>query len=170
MAAAWEGSGGQSLARRMLLCLEAAEARGGDLRGRQSAALRVHSPVDGDWWEGVNIDLRVDDNPEPLVEMRRLLTIREAYTAAEFAEAADARGSNSEAAELYEQAGEALPYSAELAFWQGVSLVRNGRSDEAAVQLKAVIGLDPKWAELLRRLVRSGQLQCDPHWLATLLG
>lgn len=78
MAEAFEGASG-SLARRLLAALDAAEAAGGDWRGRQAAGLLV-VPSGGHPWETVH-DLRVDDHPEPLQELRRLLDLDEGYVA-----------------------------------------------------------------------------------------
>lgn len=67
MAAAWEASAGLPLAERLVRAVEAGQAAGGDRRGRQSAALLVATteayPL---------IDLRIDDHPDPVAELRRL--------------------------------------------------------------------------------------------------
>lgn len=79
MGAAFEATSG-SLARRLLAALEAAEATGGDWRGRGGAAIVV-VPAEGDPWERV-IDLRVEEGDDSLVELRRLLARAEGYRAA----------------------------------------------------------------------------------------
>jgi uncharacterized Ntn-hydrolase superfamily protein len=73
LAAAFESSGGRPLAERLLGCLAAAEAAGGDRRGRQSAALLVVRK-DGGYGgtSDVAVDLRVDDHPEPVAELERI--------------------------------------------------------------------------------------------------
>jgi uncharacterized Ntn-hydrolase superfamily protein len=64
----------------MVAALEAAQAAGGDIRGKQSAAiLVVKGTASGKLWEDREIDLRVEDNPEPVKELRRLLTVYRAY-------------------------------------------------------------------------------------------
>jgi uncharacterized Ntn-hydrolase superfamily protein len=78
MVAAFEGASG-TLARRLFTALQAAEAAGGDWRGRQAAGIRV-VPAEGQRWETV-YDLRVDDHPEPLAELERLIRLHEGYTA-----------------------------------------------------------------------------------------
>jgi uncharacterized Ntn-hydrolase superfamily protein len=78
MAEAFERSEGQ-LAERLLTALDAAEAAGGDWRGRQAGGIVVVRP-EGQPWER-EIDLRVDDHPDPLAELRRLLRLRRAYAA-----------------------------------------------------------------------------------------
>ena len=79
MAQAYEASTGD-LAERLLAALEAAEAEGGDVRGRQSAALLVVSGQDpGRPWVDRRFDLRVEDHPTPVAELRRLVQLARAY-------------------------------------------------------------------------------------------
>ena len=69
------------LAERLLLALDAAQAAGGDIRGMQSAAIKVvGKELSSKVWEGVEMELRVEDHPEPLVELRRVMNIHRAYT------------------------------------------------------------------------------------------
>lgn len=58
---------GQTMAQRLLAAMDAGQAAGGDKRGKQAAALRIHNDEDY-----LQLDLRVDDHPEPLFELRRL--------------------------------------------------------------------------------------------------
>jgi uncharacterized Ntn-hydrolase superfamily protein len=141
MAEAYVASGG-SLAERMLAALDAAEASGGDVRGRQSAALVV----------GGACDLRVEDHPEPLAELRRLVVLRRAYTAAEAADEAMAEGRIDDAAALYEEAGRLAPQSAELSFWAGLSAVQRGDRDAGIERVRAAIAASPGLGTLLDRL------------------
>ncbi len=73
LAETFEATAGRPLAERLLDCLDAAEAAGGDSRGRQSAALLVVER-DGGYanLSDTLVDLRVDDHPDPLVELRRI--------------------------------------------------------------------------------------------------
>jgi uncharacterized Ntn-hydrolase superfamily protein len=135
-------AGAGPLAERMLAALDAAEAAGGDVRGRQSAALVV----------GGVADLRVEDHPEPLAELRRLVVLRRAYTAAEAADEAMAEGRMDDAAELYEEAGRLAPQSAELSFWAGLSAFQRGHRDEGLERVRAAIGTSPGLGTLLGRL------------------
>ena len=134
------------LAERLLAGLDAAEAAGGDVRGRQSAAIVVAGPT------AMAVDLRVEDHPDPLVEMRRLVTLRRAYTAAEAADEAMAEGRMDDAAALYEEAGRLAPESAELAFWAGLSAFQRGEQDGGLERVRAAIAASPGLGELLRRL------------------
>lgn len=83
MHTAWEASAGEPLARRLLAALAAGDAAGGDKRGRQSAALLVVS--DGAGYGGgddIAADLRVDDHPDPVAELARLLDLNDLYLTA----------------------------------------------------------------------------------------
>jgi uncharacterized Ntn-hydrolase superfamily protein len=78
LAKTFEATAGRPLAERLLDCLDAAEAAGGDSRGRQSAALLVVEP-DGGYasLSDTLVDLRVDDHPDPLVELRRIYRLHD---------------------------------------------------------------------------------------------
>lgn len=134
------------LAERLLAGLDAAEAAGGDVRGRQSAAIVVASSA------GIAVDLRVEDDPEPLAELRRLLVLRRAYTAAEAADEAMAEGRMDDAAALYEEAGRLAPHSAELSFWAGLSQVQRGDAAAGVERVRAAIAASPGLGTLLERL------------------
>ncbi|HEY6133945.1 MAG TPA: DUF1028 domain-containing protein [Rubrivivax sp.] len=75
MAAAFRASAGLDLDERMMLALEAGDAAGGDKRGRQSAALKLyhHQPFP-------LLDVRVDEHPDPVTELRRVHTVARAET------------------------------------------------------------------------------------------
>ena len=79
LAEAFEATPAMTLAERLLDCLDAAEAAGGDSRGRQSAALLVVER-DGGYaaLSDTLVDLRIDDHPDPLVELRRLFGLHDA--------------------------------------------------------------------------------------------
>jgi uncharacterized Ntn-hydrolase superfamily protein len=163
MAHAFETTRGD-LAARLLAALDAAEAAGGDIRGRQSAALVV---VSGDRrappWEKL-FDLRVEDHPEPLVELRRLVTMARAYRAATEGDNYVAAGKIDSALGAYRRAAAILPDSAtngELAYWVGVTLADQGRVDESLAWFRRAFALDRGWVELLRRLPPVGLLRAD---------
>ncbi|HUB77130.1 MAG TPA: DUF1028 domain-containing protein [Solirubrobacteraceae bacterium] len=130
--------------------LAAYEAAGGDLRGRQSAALLVVAP-DGAPYEAA-ISLRVEDDPEPLPELRRLLDLHDAYALAGRADELLGSGSPEEAARLYRRAGELAPDSHELLFWAGIGTAQLGDLDGGAALVARAIALHAAWAELLGRL------------------
>jgi uncharacterized Ntn-hydrolase superfamily protein len=139
-----------SLASRLLDTLDAAERAGGDVRGRQSAALLV-VPAEGEPWSTV-VSLRVEDDPEPLRELRRLATGHEAYSLASGAERLGEEGRYREAAELMVRAWELAPDNAELRFWAGLGMAQGGLLAEGAEQVRAAIATHPPWRELLERL------------------
>ncbi len=149
MLAAFAASGG-SLTKRLLAALDAAEAEGGDIRGRQSAAILV-VPPDGDSWDTV-IALRVEDHPDPLPELGRLRRLHEAYTLAGRADQLVGEGRHDEAAALYLKASELAPESHELRFWAGLGAAQAGDIDAALVHMRAAIAEQPGWRELLPRL------------------
>jgi len=149
MLAAFEALRG-SLAARMLSALEAAEREGGDLRGRQSAALLV-VPGEGEEWQAT-VSLRVEDHPEPLIELRRLLALHDAYVLAGEGDALVNEGRHDEAALLYEQASTKAPGNHELLFWAGLGAAQGGDLDTAVARVKEAIALQPAWKQLLGRL------------------
>ncbi len=137
-----------SLAMRLLVALEAAEAAGGDIRGRQSAALLVVSG-DPDVPAHVrSVDLRVEDHADPLGELRRLLVLHTAYALAGEADELVARGRAAEAGPLYHRAAELAPGSDELLFWAGLAA---GAPDGVAL-VRQAIERHEGWRELLDRL------------------
>jgi uncharacterized Ntn-hydrolase superfamily protein len=138
------------LARRLMAALEAGEAEGGDLRGRQSAAILV-VPAAGEAWETL-VSLRVEDHPRPLAELARLLTLHDAYALAGDADAHLAAGRHDEAAALSIRAAELAPESDELAFWAGLGAAQGGDMEQALHRVRAAIAIHPGWRELLARL------------------
>jgi uncharacterized Ntn-hydrolase superfamily protein len=78
LAKTFESTAGSPLAERLLDCLDAAQAAGGDRRGQQSASLIVVGPGQG--YAGLSdtvVDVRVDDHRRPLEELRRLFAIHQ---------------------------------------------------------------------------------------------
>jgi uncharacterized Ntn-hydrolase superfamily protein len=138
------------LARRMLAALRAAERAGGDLRGRQSSALIV-VPAEGEPWRR-SPDLRVEDDPEPLDELERLLDLSDAYTLAEEGDALAGAGRHSEAGARYRGAAELAPDSDELLFWSGLGLAHVGELAEGTERVRRAIALHAGWREILTHL------------------
>ncbi len=149
MLEAFEGQAG-SLTSRLLAALDAAELCGGDIRGRQSAAIVV-VPAAGRPWETV-ISLRVEDHPDPLGELARLHRLHDAYTFAGLGDQRVAAGRHDEAASLYRRASELAPESHELRFWAGLGAAQAGDMDTAMANVRAAIEAQPGWRELLPRL------------------
>jgi uncharacterized Ntn-hydrolase superfamily protein len=149
MAEAFESATGP-LAERLMAALDGAEAAGGDIRGRQSAALLVVGAA-GEPWER-DVDLRVDDHDDPLGELRRLYRLHEAYEVSERAEALAAEGRHSDAAPLFQRAAELAPESDELLFFSGLAAAVVGEMDTALERVRKAISVNPCWRELLPRL------------------
>jgi len=158
MAEAFEQTKG-GLAERMMAALDAAEAEGGDIRGKQSAAmLVVRGTPTGRSWEDRLIDIRVEDHPEPLPELRRLLSIRRAYDADTEADHLDEAGNTEAAREMRVAALEAAPDNVELRFWAGIALCQAGELADGAKFVAEAIAHDRRWDELINRLVQSQRM------------
>lgn len=138
------------LAERLLAALEAAEAAGGDVRGRQSAALVV-VPGSGEGWRR-EVDVRVDDHPEPVSELGRLLVLARAYALAEEGDTLAGRGDHDEAARRYLAAAALAPGSDELQFWAGLGLAQAGDVAGGVTRVRAAARENPGWTALLARL------------------
>jgi uncharacterized Ntn-hydrolase superfamily protein len=149
MSAAYGASGGD-LAERLMTALEGAEAEGGDVRGRQSAALLV-VPATGEPWRS-RIDLRVEDHTDPIGELRRLLRLHRAYELAGQADELAAEGRAGEAATRYVRAAELAPESDELLFWAGLALAQQGDVAAGADAVRRAAEVHPGWVVLLERL------------------
>ena len=149
MASGFEAAEGP-LARRLVAALDAAEAAGGDVRGRQSAALLV-VPAEGEPWRRT-VELRVEDHPDPLAELRRLVDLREAYDLADEADELASAGRFDEAGERGQRALELAPHNAELMFWAGLGLAQHGQVDRGVALVRRAIDLHAGWADLLRQL------------------
>ena len=164
MATAFETAEGD-LAERLLAALDAAEAQGGDIRGRQSAALVIVSgTATGRPWDNRLFDLRVEDHPEPLTELRRLVQLQRTYN-----KLAKARGwltakdSTRYVAEMKEALQLASDHdrNGEIAFWTGIGIAGEGALEEAIPHLRRAYRHNPRWAELLTRLPQAGLLPED---------
>jgi uncharacterized Ntn-hydrolase superfamily protein len=171
MVRAYSTAASAGLAERLLAALDAAEAEGGDLRGLQSAALLVVAPrATGNPAEDRPIDLRVEDHRDPVVELRRLVSLRRAYQRADvgdqLAAAGDVEGSLGE----YEAAHRSQPDNLELAFWHGVALAASGREEDAAPILRRAFAAHAGWIELLKRLPAAGLFPDDGELIARLVG
>jgi uncharacterized Ntn-hydrolase superfamily protein len=139
-----------TLTMRLLAALDAAQSAGGDLRGRQSAAILV-VPAEGEPWHTV-VSLRVEDHPDPLRELHRLVELHRAYELAGRADELTNEERYDEAAALYREAWELAPGNDELQFWAGLGAAQAGDLDTAVAQLRAAIAQHPGWRELLERL------------------
>jgi len=171
MVRAYSAASGASLAERLLAALDAGEGEGGDLRGRQSAALLVVSArATGNPVEDRPVDLRVDDHSDPLGELRRLASLHRAYQRVDVGDQLAAAGDVDGSLAEYEAAHRSQPDNLELAFWHGVALAASGREDDAAPILRRAFEAHAGWIELLKRLPAAGLFPDDGELIARLVG
>jgi len=172
MARAYEAAEGD-LAARLLAALAAAEAEGGDIRGKQSAAVLVVSgEPTGHPWRDRLFDLRVEDHPDPVTELQRLVTLQRAYLKLNEGDELWSKGEVENALAAYRAAGEIVPDAAtngETAFWIGITLASSGEAGQAVPFLRRAYAQDPRWAELVRRLPASNLLPGDEALIRTLV-
>jgi uncharacterized Ntn-hydrolase superfamily protein len=162
MSRAFEATKGD-LAEKMLAALDAAQEAGGDIRGRQSAALIVVTgkPTGKPWADRV-FDLRVDDSPDPLKELRRLVTLQRAYNHMNAGDLAVEHKDNDRALAEYSAAARLVPDNAEMIYWHAVALVNMGRVDESLALFRKVFAMDKNWVTLTPRLAKVGLIPDDP--------
>jgi uncharacterized Ntn-hydrolase superfamily protein len=169
MAQAYEGAQGP-LAERLLAALEAAQALGGDLRGKQSAAIRVVRGSPGEHsWEDTLVDLHVEDHPAPLLELRRLLRLHTAYRLMNLGDHALEADDIEGALAHYGQAEALAPDNLEMKFWHAVSLVNAGRVDAAMPLFATIFRQDRDWQTLLPRLAEEELITVDDATLLRLV-
>ncbi len=135
---------------RLLAALDAAEAEGGDLRGRQSASILV-VPAAGERWD-TTTSVRVDDHREPLHELRRLIALGDAYKLATEANERVEAGDHTRAALLFERACDLAPESHDLLFRAGVGFAQMGDLDAGVERVRQAIEMQPNWTKMLDRL------------------
>jgi uncharacterized Ntn-hydrolase superfamily protein len=153
MADAFKKSEGKPLAERILLSMEAAQLAGGDIRGQQSAAiLVVPADSEGKPWDERTVDLRVDDDTQPLKELRRLLKVHTAYQHMNSGDLAVEKNDMERAMREYSAAMKLMPANLEMQYWTAVTLANNKQVNQALPIFKKVFTLDKNWKELTRRL------------------
>jgi uncharacterized Ntn-hydrolase superfamily protein len=153
MVKAFEASKGKPLAERILATLQAAQAVGGDVRGKQSAAILVVAGKNtGQPWNDRLIDLRVDDNISPLSELDRLLRLYRAYEHMDKGDLATEKNNMKLAMEEYGTAMKLFPKNLEMQYWTAITLANNKKVKEAAIMLQKIYKQDANWRELTKRL------------------
>ncbi|SHI98563.1 DUF1028 domain-containing protein [Pseudozobellia thermophila] len=159
MVEAFESNGHLPLAERVVQVLLAAQKAGGDIRGRQSAALLVVNakPVEH-IWQDKKVDLRVDDSPTPVAELERLLKVHRAYEHMNKGDLAIEANDMDTALREYGAAEKMFPENLEMKYWTAIALANNQRLDEALPIFKTVFSKDPNWKTLTKRLPKSGLL------------
>lgn len=153
---------------RLLRALEAAEAEGGDVRGRQSAAMMV---VDGELhtaaWRGRLLDMRIEDHPDPVPELRRIVTLHLAYEL--LSDEGDAARAGRSAEDRYAEARRLAPEAYELVFWRAIELAASGDLDAARHELRVAVDADARWRTTLEHLAAARREGMTPELATTLL-
>ena len=159
-----------NLAERMMSALEAAQSVGGDIRGKQSAAmLVVRAKSTGKVWEDRLVDLRVEDSAEPLKELRRLINVHSAYGHMNNGDLAVEKNDMAKAMQEYSSAMKMFPQNLEMKYWTAITLANKGKIDEALPMLKDIFKKDKNWKTLTERLVPVGLLTVSEEDLKKIL-
>jgi len=169
MAIAFEETKGD-LADRMMAALEAAEAEGGDIRGKQSAAMVIVSgEPSGVEWKDTKLNLRIEDHPTPLIELRRLIRVHRAYQHANMGDHYMETEEIDKALIEYSKAAEYYPENAELPYWSAIALANGGRLEEALPVFQSVFQRNPDLKTMTPRLVKSGLLPDDKSLISKIM-
>ncbi len=169
MAEAYRNTQGD-LADRMLAALEAAQSVGGDIRGKQSAAiLIVKGESTGQSWADTVMELRIEDHPAPVQELKRLVRVHRAYQHMNRGDLAIEQGDVEAALREYSAAEALFPGNVEMKFWHAVSLVNAGRVEDSLPLFKEIFAADRNWAILLPRLPKVDLLDADAETLDRIL-
>ena len=170
MAKAFEASAGKPIAERVLAALKAAQAVGGDIRGKQSAAiLVVAGKASAQPWNDKLIDLRVDDNALPLVELERLLSLYRAYEHMDKGDLATEKNDMKLAMDEYGAAMKMFPKNLEMQYWTAITLANNKKVKEATAMLQKIYLQDANWRELTKRLPKVNLLTVSSDELKALV-
>jgi uncharacterized Ntn-hydrolase superfamily protein len=171
MAKSFESNAQLPLAERVLEALKAAQKVGGDIRGKQSAAILV---VKGEatgkpWDENHLVDLRVDDHADPLVEMERLLKTHRAYEHMNNGDLAIENNNMTLAMQEYGTAMKMFPKNLEMQYWTAITLANGGNVQKATLMLQAIYAKEPNWRKMTKRLPKAGLLTVGEKELALLM-
>jgi uncharacterized Ntn-hydrolase superfamily protein len=170
MAGAYESALGEGLpfSERLLRALEAAEAEGGDVRGRQSSAIViVEGALQPNAWKGRVLDARVDDHPDPVPELRRIVNLYEAYALFDPDATPELEVALDEAA--YAEVRRRAPDAYELVFWMGIEHAKRGEITEARRELAIAFEADTRWRTTLQHLGDASREGMTPELVAQLL-
>ena len=169
MAVAFEKTKGD-LADRMMAALEAAEAEGGDIRGKQSAAMVIVSgEPSGVEWKDTKLSLRIEDHPTPLIELKRLIRVHRAYQHANMGDHYMETEEIDKALIEYSKAAEYYPENPELPYWSAIALANVGRLEEALPVFQSVFQRNPDLKTMTPRLVKSGLLPDDKSLISKIM-
>jgi len=169
MARAFKSAEGD-LIDKLVAALEAAQAEGGDIRGKQSAAILVVKPEStGNLWQDKIIDIRIDDNPAPIKELKRIVNLYRAYDHMNKGDEHLGNNDMDNALKEYKTASEMVPENVEMLFWRAETMAAGGKVEESLPLFKTVFQKEPIWAELLKRLPHSKMFPDDPELMKKIL-
>ena len=144
---------------RLLQALEAAQNQGGDIRGKQSAAiLIVKAKATGKPWEDTVLRLQVDDHTSPLKELRRLYNVHLAYNHMNKGDHYVEKNDIDNALTEYSSAQRMFPNNVEMKYWTAVALANAKRLDEAIKIFKSIFTGNKNWKILTKRIRDNGLL------------
>ncbi|WP_296618358.1 DUF1028 domain-containing protein [Marivirga sp.] len=170
MEKAWKKFSDLPLAERMVKVLEAAQTQGGDIRGKQSAALLVvKAEATDEPWNDRLLDLRVDDHESPVQELNRLVKVYRAYEHMNQGDYFVEKGQMQEAMNEYNAAMEMFPKNLEMQYWTAITLANDGKIEKATEMLQKIYKQDANWRELTKRLPKVGLLEVEDRELQKLL-
>jgi uncharacterized Ntn-hydrolase superfamily protein len=159
MKRSFEENSNLSLAERLVGSLEAGEEAGGDLRGKQSAAiLVVGKELKPTYWDGRRVDLRVEDSPEPLPELRRLLRYQRGYEWVNMGDDFLSSEKYRDALNAYRKGLEIVPEVLELKYWVGMSMLKTRERSKGLAILKEVFQEDRSWVKLTRMMAKKNSM------------
>lgn len=155
---------------KFMAALEAAQAEGGDIRGKQSAAiLIVPGKTEGAPWREKVIDLRIEDHKEPIKELKRLIKVHRAYEHMNKGDEYFADGDVEMALQEYASAKKLYPENLEIIYWEAITMAGAGKVNESLPLFKEVFSKDKNWMELTKRLPHSELLPNDPELIKKIL-
>jgi uncharacterized Ntn-hydrolase superfamily protein len=170
MEKAWKENAALPLAERMVEVLKAAQKAGGDIRGKQSAALLVVSPLNtGKPWDDRLIDLRVDDAADPITELSRLLRVSRAYEHMNRGDLYVEKNEMAKAMDEYQAAMKMFPDNLEMQYWTAITLANGKEVSKASSMLQKIYKKDANWRELTKRLPKAGLLTVSEAELKELM-
>ena len=142
---------------RLVSTLEAAEEAGGDVRGKQSAAILIVSPnLYPNPWMGRLLELRVEDSSRPLEELKRLVKLKRGYEWAEKGDDLLSSGKIKESSEAYARALEYAPENEEILYWKGITMLASSLQEEGRRILVEVFKKNKSWVQVTRSLIDKG--------------
>jgi uncharacterized Ntn-hydrolase superfamily protein len=170
MEKAWKENNTLPLAERMIEVLKAAQLAGGDIRGKQSAALLVVAPeASRKPWDDRLIDLRVDDDNAPIDELTRLLKVFRAYEHMNKGDLYVEKNEMQKAMTEYNAAMTLFPNNLEMQYWTAITLANNKDVAKASGMLQTIYKKDANWRALTKRLPKAGLLTVSENDLKELL-